>query len=191
MNILAIDQARRGAWSVYDTKTKKLVDSGAFYFDNDTYSYPQTVSLLEDLFESLVHTYNVKFAAIEDIQLRRNAQAFKKLAHLQGVLVNFCEKHKLAYGIIAPTQWQSLCKQTVKESLGVDDKEFKNLKLSTKDISRMFIKYVFNIETDDDNLSDAICIGNYCIEKKIYDAKPEESKNQKRKKGDRKNGKNK
>ena len=189
MNILAVDQARRGAWSVYNTSTKQLIDTGAFYFDNDVYSYPQTIALIEDLFESLVCSFDIKFAVIEDIQLRRNAQSFKKLAHLQGVLVNFCEKHKLAYGIVAPTQWQSLCKQIVKKSLGLDNSELKKMKLSTKDISKMFVKRTFGIETEDDNLSDAICIGYYCLENKLYKSKLEESRTIKRRKGDKKNGK--
>ena len=110
MNILAIDQARNGAWSVFNYETKSLIGYGYFSFDSKKYTYAKTIQHIEELVSSLLISYDISAVFIEDIQLRANVQAFKKLAQLQGVLVNLFEKNEYLYGYIAPSQWQNFCK---------------------------------------------------------------------------------
>jgi len=93
----------------------------------------------------LVQTNNIDVVFIEDTQLRQNAQSFKKLAQLQGALINLCEGLSLPYENVPPTRWQSYC--------GV----------RSKAQSMEFVRCQFGIETDNDNLADAICIGWYAV----------------------------
>ena len=103
---------------------------------------------------------------IEDIQLRVNVQSFKKLAQLQGVLINLFEKNEYLYDFVAPTQWQNYCKARGRSSKEIKEK-IKALELSGKKESKIlsiqFVKEKFNVDTDNDNLSDAICIGYYAV----------------------------
>ena len=157
MIVLAIDQARNGAWSLFDSDTSSLLEHGTFSFDVKKYTFSEAVLEIEKLVYGLIRQYKVKYVAIEDIQLRVNAQSFKKLAQLQGVLVNLCEKHKLHYGLVAPTRWQTFCKN---HYAAIDStRKFSN----TKELSVCYVKDVFDLETADDNLADAICIGHYAI----------------------------
>ena len=59
---------------------------------------------------------------IEDIQLRVNVQSFKKLAQLQGVLVNLFEKNEYLYSFVAPTQWQNYCKARGRSTKEIKEK---------------------------------------------------------------------
>ena len=166
LNILAIDQARNGAWSVFDYKTKELVGYGTFSFDTKEYTYSKAILHIEEILDMLVKAYKPKYIAIEDIQLRANPQSFKKLAQLQGVLVNFCEKNKLSYGLIAPTRWQNFCR-----ARGRNSKEVKSGVLSvntsgkkeSKMLSLQFVKENFGVVTENDNLADAICISYHVL----------------------------
>lgn len=166
MDILAIDQARNGAWSVFDGKTEELVEFGTFSFDPKKYTYAKAILHIEELIGTIIKAFDIKLVLIEDIQLRVNPQSFKKLAQLQGVLVNLCERRKLLYGLIAPTQWQNYCrargrntaeiKKNVREVADTGKKE-------TKMLSIQFVRDQFGITTENDNLADAICIGYYGV----------------------------
>ena len=157
MRILAIDKALNGAWSLFDSRTSRLLEHGWFSFDVKKYTFPEAVLEIEKLVANLIKQYKVKYVAIEDIQLRLNAQSFKKLAQLQGVLVNLCEKHKLHYGLVAPTRWQAYCKNYYTEN--GQERKFAN----TKELSISYVKDVFDIDTANDNLADAICICQYTL----------------------------
>lgn len=165
MNILAIDQARNGAWAVADYDTHELIGYGTFSFDNKKYTYAKTIMHIEEIISMVIDAYDVEYVAIEDIQLRVNAQSFKKLAQLQGVLVNLCEKDKLLYGLIAPTQWQNFCKARSRNSKEIANniKTIDSQKKETKVLSIQFVKEQYGIETENDNLADALCILFYVL----------------------------
>lgn len=166
MNILAIDQARNGAWSVFDYKTGNIISYGTFSFDVKKYTYAKAILHIEQILNAVMRVYDIKFVAIEDIQLRVNVQSFKKLAQLQGVIVNLCERNKLLYGLIAPTQWQNFCKARGRNTTEVKQqiRELENTgKKNSKVLSLQFVKDQFGIETDNDNLADAICLGYYAV----------------------------
>lgn len=166
IKILAIDQARNGAWSVFDYETKTLEAYGVFSFNNKDYTYAKAIRAIEELVDSLIKTYDISAVFIEDIQLRVNVQSFKKLAQLQGVLINLFEKNEYLYDFVAPTQWQNYCKARGRSSKEIKEK-IKALELSGKKESKIlsiqFVKEKFNVNTDNDNLSDAICIGYYAV----------------------------
>lgn len=114
----------------------------------------------------MLKSYDISAVFVEDIQLRANVQAFKKLAQLQGVLVNLFEKNDYLYGYVAPSQWQNFCK-----ARGRNSKEIKsqvlavetNGKKESKILSIQFVKDQFGIETENDNLADAVSMGFYVV----------------------------
>ena len=166
MNILAVDQARNGAWSVFDDKTGELIEYGTFSFDTKRYTYAKTILHIEEIITSVIKAFNVRFVMIEDIQLRVNVLSFKKLAQLQGVLVNLCERNKLLYGLVAPTQWQNFCRARGRNSTEIKNQVTsitKTDKKESKVLSIQFVRDQFGIETENDNLADAICIGYYTV----------------------------
>ena len=165
MNFLAVDQARNGAWSVFDFDTKELVGYGTFSFDSDDYSYEQTITCIGEILSAVIDAYDISVVFLEDIQLRKNAVSFKKLAQLQGVLINLCEKRKLLYWLVMPTQWQSYCRTT--DQLAKEVSEQAKTK-KTKALSLQYVKDRFNIVTKNDNLADAICIGSYAVDNVKY-----------------------
>ncbi|NBH77113.1 hypothetical protein D3Z52_02810 [Clostridiaceae bacterium] len=166
MNILAVDQARHGAWAVFDYEEKSLVDYGTWAFESKNHTFEQAILHIEALINEVIHTRCIDAVFFEDIQLRKNVQSFKKLAQLQGVLVNLCEKNEYLYGLVAPTQWQNFCKargRTTKEIKSKVKEVELEPKKSSKILSLQFVREKFGIETDNDNLSDAICIGHYVV----------------------------
>lgn len=166
MNILALDQARNGAWSVFDYEKGTLIGYGTFSFDSKKYTYAKAILHIEELVTEIIRAYDISAIFIEDIQLRANVQAFKKLAQLQGVLVNLFEKNEYLYGFVAPTQWQNYCRargRNTKESKSGVLELQKSGKKQSKILSIQFVKEQFGLNTENDNLADAICIGWYVV----------------------------
>lgn len=118
------------------------------------------------LVDSIIKEQNISAVFIEDIQLRVNVQSFKKLAQLQGVLINLFERNEYLYDFVAPTQWQNFCKARSRNAKEVKEK-ITSLDTSGKKESKMlsiqFVREKFGIDTENDNLSDAICIGYYVV----------------------------
>lgn len=92
IKILAIDQARNGAWAIFNYETKELEKYGTFSFGSKKYTYAKAILAIETLVDELIKENDIAAVFIEDIQLRVNVQSFKKLAQLQGVLVNLLRK---------------------------------------------------------------------------------------------------
>ena len=159
-------KCRNGAWAVFDYETKKLETYGTFSFGNKDYTYARAILAIESLVDTIIKTYNISAVFIEDIQLRVNVQSFKKLAQLQGVLINLFEKNEYLYDFIAPTQWQNYCKARGRSSKEIKDK-IKALEASGKKESKILsiqaAKEMYGIDTDNDNLADAIMIGHFVI----------------------------
>lgn len=80
--------------------------------------------------------------------------------------MNLFEKNEYLYGYVAPSQWQNFCK-----ARGRNSKEIKSQVLSvetngkkeTKILSIQFVKDQFGIETENDNLADAVSMGFYVV----------------------------
>ena len=165
LKILAVDQARHGAWAVFDYEEKKLLDYGVWGFDNRKYTFEQAILHIEALINDVIHTHQIDAVFIEDIQLRRNVASFKKLAQLQGVLVNLCEKNEYLYGLVAPTQWQNFCKARGRTSKEIKDgvTTIETPKKGSKQLSLQAVRECYGIETDNDNLADSIMLGHYVV----------------------------
>lgn len=166
MKILAVDQARHGAWAVYDYEEKELLDYGTWGFDSKSYTFEQAILRIEALLSEVIQTHDIGAVFLEDIQLRQNVLSFKRLAQLQGVLVNLCEKTNTSYHLVAPTQWQNYCKargRTAKEIQSRITAVEPAAKKTSKVLSLQFVRDKFGLETVNDNLSDAVCLGWFVV----------------------------
>lgn len=165
MNILALDQARNGAWSVYDYDTKKLVSYDTFSFPTEKYTYAQAMVGICDIVSYVAEEYDIVAIFIEDIQLRKNVDSFKKLAQLQGALVSMFERNEYLYDFVPPTRWQSFCNARGRTTKEVK-KKLTELPPNTKQskiLSIQAAKALYNIDTLNDNLADSIMIGHYVV----------------------------
>lgn len=166
MKILSVDQSRTGGWAIFEYETGVLLKFGEFDFPSRKYTYPQAIRLLKVLIDKIIADENIAAVFIEDIQLRQNVQAFKNLAQLQGVLENLFEENQLLYGIVAPSQWQHFC-----GARGRTDKEKKSKllvlntdgKKNSKVLSITYVHNKYQVDTPNDGIADAICIGDYVI----------------------------
>lgn len=177
MNVLAMDQARKGAWSVYDSDEKKLLHYGAFntkYEESPdgkkTLEYEQSIVKIEEIMVGLIREYKIKIVFLEDVPIKRGV-ALKQLLRLQGALIAYLTKRKIPHMLIQPRTWQAhykykdkdLTKTLLKYKRHLNtDKPFKTMK-DTKKASLLAVKKIFNMELDNDDLADAILIGHYAV----------------------------
>lgn len=181
MRILAVDQARKGAWAVFDYEYKKLEAFDVFNFPSPKYTYPKAIRKIEDLIYETIEKYGIDAVFFEDIQLRFNPQSYKCLAQLQGVLINLCEKNGYTYGVITPSQWQNYCKargRNTKEVRGKVTSAAANGKKASKAFSIETAKELYQVDTENDNLADSILIGHYVVNNITIDEKGDINKNQ-------------
>lgn len=165
MNILAIDQARNGAWSVYDYEDKALIAYGVFSFPVDKFTYAQVMVGICDAVSDLIDRYSISAVFIEDIQLQKNADSFKKLAQLQGSLISMFERKEYLYDFVPPSKWQGFCNargRTAKE-IKRNLTELISDKKQSKVLSIRAAKELYGVDTLDDNLADSIMIGHYIV----------------------------
>lgn len=167
MNILAIDQARKGAWCVYDYEGKIPVAYGVFDFPSTQFTYAETLVGICDLVKQVIDQYDVSAVFIEDIQLRKNVSSFKRLAQLQGALVCMFEKNDYLYDYVPPSRWQNYCGARGRTSKELKHKVTKlpedDDRKQTKILSIQAAKDLYGIDTADDNLADSIMIGHYIV----------------------------
>ena len=166
MNILALDQARHGGWAVFDTNTHKLIEYGAFNFDDKQYAFDEVLYQVVLLIHKLMCQYDCAALFIEDIQMQTNVQGFKRLAQLQGAILYYCAANEILVSTVTPSQWQNYCK-----ARGRTNKEIKSGvttlaqpgKKQSKVLSLEYVRDTYGVGTTNDNVSDAICIGTYVV----------------------------
>lgn len=172
MIVLALDQARNCGFALFDSDTKAIVSYGCFSYPSPKYTFAQAVMHLESVVEKLIDSRGVEAVCLEGIQLRANPRSFAALAQLQGVLINVCEKRQMPYAVVQPSSWQNYCgargrstkeiKQKLEQIVVDEDVKLKGKKAS-KVLSIQFVKDKYGIETYNDNVADAVCIGTYIV----------------------------
>lgn len=176
MKILAIDQARHGGYAIFNYEKKQLLKYDSFCFTEKNSTFAQETTKIEDFIHNLIKKECISAVFIEEIHMSKNAQTFKKLARLQGVLINLFEKNNYLYSVISPSQWQNFCKAKGRSTKEIKAKiitasasEEKFNKRRSKIMSLEYVKQKFGLSTTDDNIADAICIGDYIVNQvKIY-----------------------
>lgn len=162
--ILAVDQARSGAWSVYDYTTKQLIDYGEFKV-GDKHTFEEFTYMITKILDEVITSHDVDAVFFEDTQYQANVNTFKKLCWLQGALMCWLQMKGMLFDIIPPSRWQSYC-----NARGRSTKEKKDniessgqIKKKGKALTIEYVKERFGIETNNDNLADAVCIGFYVV----------------------------
>ena len=156
--VLAFDQATiTSGWSVFDDQT--LVKYGSHTSDGSRST--MRIANTKAWVASMIGNWHPDLVVFEDIQLQtykknedERADAvvtYKKLAHLQGVLKNFCYEMNIPYKIAPPGTWRSHSK--VKGNTRSDQKRS----------AQLIVKKLYDISVTQDE-SDAILIGRWAAD---------------------------
>ena len=164
IHILAVDQARKCGWSVWDYTDKKLINYGALKYDASMSFEEMIFRMTKDLW-SIIYDNNVDAVFFEDTQYQMNIDSFKKLCWLQGGLILWLQENDLLYSIIPPSRWQGYCNARGRNSSEVKShiKTANDTKKKGKALTIEYVRSQYGVETEDDNLADAICIGFYVV----------------------------
>lgn len=149
--ILAFDQASiTSGWSVFDGQ--ELVSFGNWTSEGN--SSTERVAKTKYWFTSMIRNWKPDKVVLEDIQLQKGKDneelvvTYKKLAQLQGVLINYLYENKIDYNVIAPSTWRA--HSLIKGKTRADKKKSAQLKVKEK--------YDITVSID---TAEAILIGTY------------------------------
>ena len=150
-NLLALDQATRvSGWAVF--KEGKLIDFGHFTVDDEEIG-PRLLKI-ENFIKNKIKEWDIDTLAFEDIQMQasvgNNVQTFKKLAQVQGIIIELAEEEKLDYSIISSNTWKSTLK-IKKQGRAAEKKQ-----------AQEYVKENYKVSPTQDE-ADAICIGIHAI----------------------------
>ena len=154
--ILAFDQASiTSGWAVYDDD--EMIKYG-HWTSNGTNSTDR-IAKTKQWIASMIQFYKPNLIIFEDIQLQKfdggeQVLTYKKLAHLQGVLENYCYENGFIFKVVPPATWRAHNK--------VKGKSRSDKKRS----AQIIVKELYDIEATQDE-ADAILIGRWAA----YDRK--------------------
>lgn len=147
--VLALDQASiTSGWAVFDDET--LVKYGKW--SSDGIDSTSRIAKTKYWIASMVQKWNPDKIVLEDIQLQKfgeNGEAvltFKKLAHLQGVLMNYFYENNIPCEILPSATWRA--HSEIKGKTRTDKKKNAQLK----------VKRFYDVSVTQDE-ADAILIG--------------------------------
>lgn len=149
--ILALDQASiTTGWAVYDDK--ELIKFS--HWSSDGKDSTDRIAKTKQWVAAMIESWKPDKVVIEDIQLQRTngekegVTTYKKLAHLQGVLINYFYEKNLQYDVVPPATWRSYSE--IKGKQRTDQKKNAQLK----------VKRFYDVSVTQDE-ADAILIGRY------------------------------
>lgn len=162
--VLGLDQATYiSGYSIYDND--QLIQSGTFETTLD--DEIERDHALKEWLISIIHNWNIDAVGIEDIQLQNfgagsnvyssednvvGLQTYKKLAHLQGIIMETLYEYKIPYKLCPAPTWRGHC--------GVKGRSKDDKKKSMQ----LLVKKWYNISVTNDE-ADAIGIGKYAADK--------------------------
>ena len=154
--LLALDQATQTTgWALF--QNGKLADQGIF---SPPGSLEERLTKIRKWLNEFLDQYpNEIEVAIEEIQLQSNrpgqsrdmgVTTYKKLAYVQGIIIELLTSKKIHYSIIPSSSWKSTC--------GIKGKGSQE----QKENAAKYVESVYGIKPIQD-ICDAICIGHYCL----------------------------
>lgn len=149
MRILALDQASKTGWSLFEDST--LMDYGIL----DCSGIRDNVkrhSELKKKINKLIKKTKAEVIVIEDTQQQFNINTFKVLTELLGVLKNTFHEQDLAFIVSKSSEWRRVC--------GIKGKKRKE----QKENAQLWVRLKFGVRVSEDE-ADAICIGWYGVKK--------------------------
>lgn len=152
--ILAFDQASiTSGWAVFDDT--KLITYGKW--SSDGARSTERIAQTKYWIASMIEKFKPDEVIFEDIQLQKFGEGgeavltFKKLAHLQGVLKNYCYEKGMPYQVIPSATWRA--HSEIKGRARTDKKKSAQLK----------IKNLYDVHVTQDE-ADAILLGKYAAD---------------------------
>jgi Holliday junction resolvasome RuvABC endonuclease subunit len=150
--VLAFDQATiTSGWSVYDSG--HLIKYGKWQSEGNNHT--ERVSKTKQWVASMIENWHPDIVAFEDIQLQQlesgrneSVTTYKKLASLQGVLINYTYEKGIPFSVVPPGTWRNY--NQIKGRSRSDQKKNAQIKVKT----------LFDINVTNDE-ADAILIGRY------------------------------
>ena len=156
MRILGLDQSsNKTGFAIYENE--ELIKYGVFDIHdldekhNGICYFQEKIENNLMFIDRLIKEYKIDLVCIEDIQSQSNVNTYKKLAWLQGSIMQYLYDNNFEYSILSPSEWRKV--------LNIKGKSRKreDIKLATQ----QYVTKAFGIEVDEDT-SDAICIGQAC-----------------------------
>lgn len=150
--ILAFDQASVvSGWSVYDDN--ELIKFG--HHETKGNNSTERISKTKSWVVSMLQTWKPDLVILEDIQLQvydggEQVITFKKLAHLQGVLKNYCYENGYIYKVVPAATWRAYNK--------IRGKSRTDKKIN----AQLLVKSLYDIKVTQDE-ADAILIGRWAV----------------------------
>ena len=155
--ILALDAATNvTGYSIYDNGA--LVAFGTYKAD-DKKEVTARINEMKHWVEKMIDTISPDFIGIEHVQLQGyngnnfQVELYRKLANLQGVLLDLCFEKDIYCDLVYATQWRKYC--GVGEGTGRENK---------KKQAQDKVKLWYGQDCTQDE-ADAICIGKYFVGK--------------------------
>lgn len=150
--ILAFDQASiTSGWAVYDDE--ELVKFG--HWTSDGTHSTDRIMKTKRWMANMLQIWKPNLVIFEDIQLQtfdggEQVITYKKLAHLQGVLENYCYENGFIYKVVPPATWRAY--NNVKGKARTDKKKS----------AQMIVKSTYDINVSQDE-ADAILIARWAV----------------------------
>lgn len=157
MKLLALDQSSKiTGYAVFDDNT--LVVYGKI--DAGEADLPARLTRLRNAVKSLIDEYGIDLVALEDIQLQanvgNNVSTYKALAETIGVLTQMLHESGVPHELIHSQSWKS--------TLGIKGRSRAEQKRNAQ--QWVVNTYHFDKKKPTQDECDAICIGNYKLNKK-------------------------
>jgi len=148
---LSVDQAEKCGYAIY--KGNQLIKHGTKDFSSKDDTYETKIHNIKQWFKNIIKVENIAIVVLEDVFMGFNADGFKKLSKLLGVLENYCYENEILQMTIKPVQWRKI---------GIKGRKRSEQKESTI----AFIKNKFHIDVLEDE-ADAIAMGYYFVNKEL------------------------
>lgn len=156
--ILALDAATNvTGYSIYDND---ILSAYGIFKATEENDVTERINEIKHWLESVIKIHEPDFIIIENIQLQSfgtnnlQVEMYRKLANLQGVLVDTCFENNVPYELVYSTVWRKSC--GIGEGIGRENKK-KQAQEKVK------LWYGQNCTQDE---ADAICIGKYFCKKR-------------------------
>lgn len=151
--ILAFDQASiTSGWSVFDDA--ELIKFGAWTSDGNNST--DRIAKTKQWVASMLQTWKPDLVVLEDIQLQKfdggeQVLTYKKLAHLQGVLENYCYENGFIFKVVPPATWRAASNVRGKS------------RTEKKKSAQLIVKGLYDLNVSQDE-ADSILIGKWAIQ---------------------------
>lgn len=150
--ILAFDQASgTSGWAVFDDN--ELIKFGAWTSNGS--NHIDKISKTKQWVASMIQTWQPDLVILEDIQLQKydggeQVITYKKLAHLQGILENYCYENGFIYKVVPPATWRAASKIKGKS------------RTEKKQSAQMLVQQLYDVKVTQDE-ADAVLIGTWGV----------------------------